>query len=123
LASVPGSATIARRALARVLSYINADGLADVELLVTELITHAVRHGQPGTIALKLMRARDRLRIEVTNPGRAFAAGKVVRRWRCGVTRSERMASKPAALARASSARATTQQQRSRLRQRRSMIG
>jgi signal transduction histidine kinase len=64
-----------RRALARVSQAHRFDdrGLADLELLASELVTNAVRHGRPGTITVKIMRIPAHIRIEVTNPGRTFA--------------------------------------------------
>jgi len=55
----------------------NMDGLsdavqADILLLVTELVTNAVRHGgaRPGApVRLECRRAGDRLRFLVTDPG------------------------------------------------------
>jgi serine/threonine-protein kinase RsbW len=71
----PEAAAVVRRALARVLPAhrIDEDGLADLQLLASELVTNAVRHGRPGTITVKIMRAAAHVRIEVTNPGGAFA--------------------------------------------------
>jgi anti-sigma regulatory factor (Ser/Thr protein kinase) len=49
------------------------DGLADLVLLTSELVTNAVRHGRPGPITVKVISTAAHIRIEVTNPGRTFA--------------------------------------------------
>ena len=57
---------------------LDADRLASVELLTTELVSNAVRHGgadEGETVILHLALAADCLRIEVCDPGRGFDAG------------------------------------------------
>jgi anti-sigma regulatory factor (Ser/Thr protein kinase) len=75
LPSRPESAALVRHTLARVLPApdLDEDGLADLQLLASELVTNAVRHGEPGTIFVKVTRTPAHIRIEVTNPGRPFA--------------------------------------------------
>jgi anti-sigma regulatory factor (Ser/Thr protein kinase) len=62
----------ARDALARLSAMIPADRLADIKLVVSELVTNAVQHsGQAeGTlIHLSVNQSPDRVRIEVNEPG------------------------------------------------------
>jgi anti-sigma regulatory factor (Ser/Thr protein kinase) len=57
---------------------IERDLLASVELLTTELVSNAVRHGgavEGSTVVLHVATAPDRLRIEVCDPGRGFDPG------------------------------------------------
>src|SRR4051794_4797972 len=57
---------------------VDADMLASVELLTTELVSNAVRHGGAGedqVVELHLARAPAGLRIEVCDPGDGFDAG------------------------------------------------
>ncbi|MEA2429923.1 MAG: serine/threonine-protein kinase RsbW [Thermoleophilaceae bacterium] len=57
---------------------LDADRLASVELLTTELVSNAVRHGgaEDGkTVILHLALAPGCLRIEVCDPGKGFDAG------------------------------------------------
>lgn len=58
----------AREALAFVASDLPTDSLATGQLLVNELVTNSVRHGQrDGKIGLLIDVARERLRVEVTD--------------------------------------------------------
>jgi serine/threonine-protein kinase RsbW len=41
----------------------------DARLLVSELVTNAIRHGGDGKIVLSVTRHRDRVRVEVTDDG------------------------------------------------------
>jgi anti-sigma regulatory factor (Ser/Thr protein kinase) len=57
---------------------LDAATLASVELLTTELVSNAVRHGGAGedqVVELHLALAPALLRIEVCDPGEGFAAG------------------------------------------------
>lgn len=50
----------------------------DIKLLVSELVTNAVRHAQrDGHIDLSLEYVRNRVRIEVSDPGEGFSKPKV----------------------------------------------
>jgi anti-sigma regulatory factor (Ser/Thr protein kinase) len=58
---------------------IASDMLASVELLTTELVSNAVRHGGAGegaVVILHLAVAPERLRVEVCDPGSGFAPGR-----------------------------------------------
>ncbi|MEW2293026.1 PAS domain-containing protein [Streptomyces sp. NPDC006743] len=69
LAADPGAPRQARHLVGRQLAAWHLDDLIDVtELLVSELVTNAVRHGTPP-ITLRLLRL-DRLRCEVSDHGR-----------------------------------------------------
>jgi anti-sigma regulatory factor (Ser/Thr protein kinase) len=55
------------------------DMLASVELLTTELVSNAVRHGGAGEgqiVILHLAVAPERLRVEVCDPGTGFSPGR-----------------------------------------------
>ncbi|MFJ5102853.1 ATP-binding protein [Streptomyces sp. NPDC088554] len=74
----PEAAPRARRHTREVLSLRGVDGesAATVELAVSELVTNAVRHGvclcgcTRGPVSLTLLRAENRLRVEVADPSR-----------------------------------------------------
>jgi anti-sigma regulatory factor (Ser/Thr protein kinase) len=58
---------------------IDRDTLASVELLTTELVSNAVRHGGAGehtTIVLHLATSSACLRVEVLDPGDGFEPGQ-----------------------------------------------
>lgn len=57
---------------------VTRDVLASIELLTTELVSNAVRHGGAGeseTVVLHLASSPGCLRVEVCDPGRSFDAG------------------------------------------------
>jgi anti-sigma regulatory factor (Ser/Thr protein kinase) len=70
----------ARRALEQHFAEaIDRDMLASVELLTTELVSNAVRHGDAGDgeiVVLHLATAPGCLRVEVCDPGNGFEAGR-----------------------------------------------
>jgi anti-sigma regulatory factor (Ser/Thr protein kinase) len=58
---------------------IDRNVLASVELLTTELVSNAVRHGGAGedqTVVLHLATTGTCLRVEVCDPGAGFEAGR-----------------------------------------------
>lgn len=61
----------ARRLTAETLRKVGDDLAADAGVVVTELVTNAVLHGVPPII-LRISGSRERLRIEVTDCGRAI---------------------------------------------------
>jgi len=78
--SLRGSADAPARARADVAALladrISPDDLLDVTVLVSEVVTNAVRHGHRGardTIVMHVAIAADVLRIEVCDQGRGFA--------------------------------------------------
>ena len=57
----------------------DADRLASIELLTTELVSNAVRHGGAGegeVVVLHLATAPTCLRVEVCDPGQGFEPGR-----------------------------------------------
>ena len=65
----PESARRARRYVARALSHAPDELRADAELVVSELVTNAVLHGEPP-ITVRVRRTGDRVRLEVEDAGR-----------------------------------------------------
>lgn len=53
---------------------VDAETVEIVSLLVTELVTNALRHADhpPRTIDVHLESSRDRVRVDVTNQGQGF---------------------------------------------------
>jgi anti-sigma regulatory factor (Ser/Thr protein kinase) len=75
LARDPDSAAEARRALGEVSDHLTPRRLEDARLLVSELVTNAIRHaglGEEETIKLVLVAGERALRIEVCDPGQGF---------------------------------------------------
>src|SRR4051812_29629127 len=70
----PGAARKALAALNGDLHLISAACLRDAELLVTELVTNAARHGDTETVGLSVRATPDRLRVEVGQAAPAAAA-------------------------------------------------
>jgi anti-sigma regulatory factor (Ser/Thr protein kinase) len=71
----PGAAAEARHALDGLMSHVPERRLRDVRLLVSELVTNAVRHAglKSGDRIGLLVKRRDRvLRVEVDDPGLGF---------------------------------------------------
>ena len=71
----PDSAAEARRALGEVADHLSPRRLEDARLLVSELVTNAIRHaglGDDDVILLVLVTGERALRIEVCDPGRGF---------------------------------------------------
>jgi anti-sigma regulatory factor (Ser/Thr protein kinase) len=75
----PRSPQLARRAVEEhFAAQLDADRLASIDLLTTELVSNAVRHGgadETKSIVLHLALAPGCLRIEVCDPGEGFEAG------------------------------------------------
>jgi anti-sigma regulatory factor (Ser/Thr protein kinase) len=75
LARDPDSAAEARRALGEVSDHLSPRRLEDAQLLVSELVTNAIRHaglGDDDVIKLVVVAADRSLRIEVCDTGRGF---------------------------------------------------
>jgi anti-sigma regulatory factor (Ser/Thr protein kinase) len=73
LAARPESAATARRLAVAALRGWGLDGAADeVALVVSELVTNAVRHTGARRFGLRLKRGRTRIRVEVRDPSRAL---------------------------------------------------
>jgi anti-sigma regulatory factor (Ser/Thr protein kinase) len=71
---LPGDASAARRARAelRAVKDAIASVFDTVALLVTELVTNAVRHGKADMVDLALVAAPDRVRVEIAHAGPSF---------------------------------------------------
>ena len=75
LAVAPEAAAEARHTLDRLAGQISANRLRDVRLLVSELVTNAVRHAnlaESDVIVLVIELADHALRVEVHDPGGGF---------------------------------------------------
>jgi len=75
LARDPDSAAEARRALEAMAGRLAPRRLEDARLLVSELVTNAIRHAEleaEDTITLVLEAREELLRIEVCDPGPGF---------------------------------------------------
>ena len=71
----PDSAAEARRALADVADRLSPRRLEDARLLVSELVTNAIRHaglGEGDRITLTMETKERGLRVEVCDPGPGF---------------------------------------------------
>lgn len=69
------SASVARHALDGLEGRLPADQLGDVRLLVSELVTNAIRHaelGDEGAIRLSVTVSDALIRVEVHDDGRGF---------------------------------------------------
>jgi anti-sigma regulatory factor (Ser/Thr protein kinase) len=67
---------LARRAIAANAPTLPASVHDDVSLLVTELVTNALRHGGAAAdrpVQVEFRRQADRIRVEVVDPGTDFA--------------------------------------------------
>ena len=75
LARDPDSPAEARRALGEVSDHLSPRRLEDAQLLVSELVTNAIRHAglhDDDRIKLVVVAGDRALRIEVCDPGRGF---------------------------------------------------
>ena len=75
LARDPDSPAEARRALGEVSDHLSPRRLEDAQLLVSELVTNAIRHAgldDDDLIRLIVVAGDRALRIEVCDPGRGF---------------------------------------------------
>jgi anti-sigma regulatory factor (Ser/Thr protein kinase) len=75
----PDSAAEARRALGEVSDHLSPRRLEDARLLVSELVTNAIRHAgldDDDVIRLVVVSGDRALRIEVCDPGPGFDAGE-----------------------------------------------
>ena len=63
----------ARSALEQIAGRVSPERLRDVTLLVSELVTNAVRHAEGEAVRLIVAVTGGVLRVEVHDPGRGFA--------------------------------------------------
>jgi anti-sigma regulatory factor (Ser/Thr protein kinase) len=71
----PSAASAARNALRALEPRVDGQLLDDVRLLVSELVTNAIRHAEAsasGEIGLDISIARSCIRVEVADPGPGF---------------------------------------------------
>ena len=72
LPSTTAAPAAARGALEEIADALSADRMRDVRLLVSELVTNAVRHAEGAVVRLIVSLRSDVLRVEVHDPGRGF---------------------------------------------------
>jgi len=72
LAGGPEAAVTARRALGRLRSDLDGPTLESLRLLVSELVSNAVRHAGAPNVDLLVMVTRPSVRVEVADPGPGF---------------------------------------------------
>jgi len=71
----PASVAEARGALEPIEPHLDADTLGTLRLLVSELVTNSVRHGQAeraGEIELSVSVSEETVRVEIADPGPGF---------------------------------------------------
>lgn len=74
----PEAAATARRQVGRLTRGLREVRRSDAELLVSEVVTNALRHSgvdAHGSIDLQIVRSRRGLRVEVRDPGPGFICG------------------------------------------------
>ncbi len=62
----------ARNEIGRLREELDGPVLESVRLLVTELVTNSVRHAGAGAVELVVVVGRERVRVEISNPGEPF---------------------------------------------------
>jgi anti-sigma regulatory factor (Ser/Thr protein kinase) len=72
LPSTAAAPAAARGALEQIAHAVNEDRMRDVRLLVSELVTNAVRHAGGAAVRLIVSVVGGTLRVEVHDPGRGF---------------------------------------------------
>ena len=72
LPSSAAAPAAARGALDQIAHAVTADRMRDLRLLVSELVTNAVRHAEGAAVRLIVSVAGGVLRVEVHDPGRGF---------------------------------------------------
>ncbi len=68
----PRAAGRARSELSRMSDDLDGPVLDTLRLLVTELVTNAVRHAGATSVELFVALGRERVRVEIANPGVSF---------------------------------------------------
>lgn len=74
MAGGPQAASRARTELSRLRDELEPPVLESARLLVTELVTNAVRHAGVGTIEVEVQVHAERMRVDVSNRGAPFEA-------------------------------------------------
>ncbi len=72
LDSSPAAPARARSALAQLDASLSKERMRDVRLLVSELVTNAVRHAEGEVVRLVVALTGGTLRVEVHDPGHGF---------------------------------------------------
>lgn len=79
LAGHPDSVSEARRAVSELGDSIPSGRLDDLRLLVSEVVTNAIRHAEMGPqdrVGLRIVAFDDAVRVEVRDRGHGFAPGE-----------------------------------------------
>jgi anti-sigma regulatory factor (Ser/Thr protein kinase) len=76
LPSTASAPARARGALEEIAGRVSPERLRDVTLLVSELVTNAVRHARGEGVRLVVAHTGGVLRVEVHDPGRGFTVRK-----------------------------------------------
>jgi anti-sigma regulatory factor (Ser/Thr protein kinase) len=74
---LPAAAASVREARAALICFdeLDEEAFAAVQIIVSELFSNAILHGQLGAddqVRLRVLRLPDRVRVEVSDPGRGF---------------------------------------------------
>lgn len=69
----PRAAGRARTELGRLRADLDTPLVESLRLLVTELVTNSVRHAGAAAVELIVVVGRERVRVEIANPGGAFS--------------------------------------------------
>ena len=79
LPSHPDSVARARQALVALDGQVSAEVREDLRLLVSEVVTNAIRHGDAGgsVVRLRIAPDTDHVRIEVRDPGTGFSPPEI----------------------------------------------
>ena len=72
LPSTAAAPAAARGALEQIAHRVSSDRMRDLRLLVSELVTNAVRHAEGAAVRLIVSIVEGVLRVEVHDPGRGF---------------------------------------------------
>ena len=76
----PSAPGLARKALRDLEGDLDPGRLADVRLLVSELVTNGVKYGGNGPVRLDISTAGNRLRAEIVDQGKGFVPTRRDRR-------------------------------------------
>jgi anti-sigma regulatory factor (Ser/Thr protein kinase) len=74
LSSSAAAPAAARRAIEPITRSLSARAASELLVVVTELVSNAVRHSRDGAIGLEVELEEGLARVEVTDPGEGFEA-------------------------------------------------
>src|SRR4051794_8774755 len=80
LPATPHAAARARQAVRDAAGEIPADDRWRIEMIVTELVSNAIRHGPGGPVELAIQSGGNGVRGEVADPGPGIKRGELIRR-------------------------------------------